>query len=77
MLRRTIAFLACLLVPSLLVAQEPKKAIEFNRDIRPILSNHCFVERCDVSRTAGCDLCLPIRVSLLGGRVARYHLCCR
>ena len=31
-----------LLTPSLLAAQEPRK-IEFNRDIRPILSNNCFV----------------------------------
>src|SRR5215813_7927901 len=40
---RMIAFVACLLIPSVLAAQEPKKTIEFNRDIRPILSNHCFV----------------------------------
>ena len=40
MLRRS--FLVVLLSPSLLAAQEPRK-IEFNRDIRPILSNHCFV----------------------------------
>jgi Protein of unknown function (DUF1553)/Protein of unknown function (DUF1549)/Planctomycete cytochrome C len=31
-----------LLAPAALAAQEPRK-IEFNRDIRPILSNNCFV----------------------------------
>ena len=40
MLRRSMLALLCL--PSLLAAQEPRK-IEFNRDIRPILSNNCFV----------------------------------
>ena len=33
---------SCLLLPAVLNAQEPRK-IEFNRDIRPILSNNCFV----------------------------------
>src|SRR5438105_10719662 len=32
----------CALLPLALDAQEPRK-IEFNRDIRPILSNNCFV----------------------------------
>src|SRR5437764_8432796 len=40
--RRWIGLACCLLVPSALAAQEPRK-IEFNRDIRPILSNNCFV----------------------------------
>src|SRR5438876_1001641 len=43
MLRLSLSFLACALLPSVLCAQEPAKKIEFNRDIRPILSNHCFV----------------------------------
>src|SRR5438128_5210784 len=33
---------SCILFPPFVAAQEPRK-IEFNRDIRPILSNHCFV----------------------------------
>ena len=39
---RWIGIVCCSLLPSVLVAQEPRK-IEFNRDIRPILSNNCFV----------------------------------
>jgi hypothetical protein len=40
---RHLAAIACgLLAASGLAAQQPKK-IEFNRDIRPILSNNCFV----------------------------------
>src|SRR5436189_504804 len=39
---RWIGFVCCSLLPPVLGAQEPRK-IEFNRDIRPILSNHCFV----------------------------------
>lgn len=37
-------YLLCivLIAPSMAAAQEPRK-IEFNRDIRPILSNNCFV----------------------------------
>jgi Protein of unknown function (DUF1553)/Protein of unknown function (DUF1549)/Planctomycete cytochrome C len=42
MSRCFIASLACILLPAVLAAQEPRK-IEFNRDIRPILSNNCFV----------------------------------
>ncbi len=42
MFRLPLPFLACALLPGILVAQPPRK-IEFNRDIRPILSNHCFV----------------------------------
>ena len=38
---RWIVCVAGCLAPSILAAQEPRK-IEFNRDIRPILSNHCF-----------------------------------
>ena len=37
-----IAYVCCFLVPPALAAQESRK-IEFNRDIRPILSNNCFV----------------------------------
>ncbi len=39
---RCIGVICCILLPTVLVAQEPRK-IEFNRDIRPILSNNCFV----------------------------------
>src|ERR1700686_2050467 len=39
---RWIVCVPCFLVPSVLAAQEPRK-IEFNRDIRPILSNNCFL----------------------------------
>src|ERR1700734_622253 len=39
---RWIGCLFCLLSPALLNADEPRK-IEFNRDIRPILSDNCFV----------------------------------
>ncbi len=39
---RYIGLACCVLVPTALIAQEPRK-IEFNRDIRPILSNNCFV----------------------------------
>ncbi len=42
MSRRALLWIACVLAPSSLAAQEPRK-IEFNRDIRPILSNNCFV----------------------------------
>ena len=37
-----IGYTCCLLIPSALAAQGPRK-IEFNRDIRPILSNHCLL----------------------------------
>jgi hypothetical protein len=37
-----IGYTCCLLIPSALAAQEPRK-IEFNRDIRPILSNNCLL----------------------------------
>jgi len=37
-----LLLLGCILLSSSLHAQEPRK-IEFNRDIRPILSNNCFV----------------------------------
>src|SRR3954447_2600610 len=39
---RWIGCAFCFLITSALVAGEPRK-IQFNRDIRPILSNHCFV----------------------------------
>ncbi len=39
---RWIGCTCCFLISSALVAAEPRK-IEFNRDIRPILSNNCFV----------------------------------
>src|SRR5687767_15850843 len=39
---RWIASVCLVSIPSLLGAQETRK-IEFNRDIRPILSNNCFV----------------------------------
>src|SRR5438128_12434589 len=39
---RWIGLACCFLLPTALAAQEPRK-IEFNRDIRPILSNNCFV----------------------------------
>src|ERR1043166_123683 len=42
MIRHLPLLFACLLVPAALHAQQPRK-IEFNRDIRPILSNNCFV----------------------------------
>jgi Protein of unknown function (DUF1553)/Protein of unknown function (DUF1549)/Planctomycete cytochrome C len=45
MSRRTLQWIACVscfLFPAALAAQEPPK-VEFNRDIRPILSNNCFV----------------------------------
>ncbi len=37
-----IGYTCCLLITSALAAQEPRK-IEFNRDIRPILSNNCLL----------------------------------
>src|SRR5882672_5073364 len=37
-----IGLASCFLLPCTLAAQEPRK-VEFNRDIRPILSNNCFV----------------------------------
>jgi hypothetical protein len=37
-----IGYTCCLLIPSVLAAQEPRR-IEFNRDIRPILSNNCLL----------------------------------
>jgi hypothetical protein len=37
-----IAGIVSCLIPTMVVAQQPRK-IEFNRDIRPILSNNCFV----------------------------------
>lgn len=40
--RFAIGLLASVVLPAALLAQEERK-IEFNRDIRPILSNHCFV----------------------------------
>src|SRR3954454_24434025 len=39
---RWIGCACCFLFTSALVAGEPRK-IEFNRDVRPILSNRCFV----------------------------------
>src|SRR5205809_1024576 len=42
MSRSVLLLIGCLVIPSALAAQEPRK-IEFNRDIRPILSNNCFV----------------------------------
>ena len=41
-IRQWTVIVCCLLAPALAFAQVPRK-IEFNRDIRPILSNHCFV----------------------------------
>ncbi|MSQ95046.1 MAG: DUF1553 domain-containing protein [Gemmataceae bacterium] len=40
--QRWIGLACCFLLPYTLAAQEPRK-VEFNRDIRPILSNNCFV----------------------------------
>src|SRR6266851_4437400 len=37
-----IGYTCCLLITSALAAQEPRK-IEFNRDIRPILTNNCLL----------------------------------
>src|ERR1041385_2300477 len=39
---RVLGFACFLFIPPTLLAQSPRK-IEFNRDIRPILSNNCFV----------------------------------
>src|SRR3954463_2256859 len=39
---RWLALAVCLLFASRAIAQTPR-VIEFNRDIRPILSNNCFV----------------------------------
>ena len=44
MFRRVVRWMVsvcCFVLPSVLAADEPRK-IEFNRDIRPILSNNCF-----------------------------------
>src|SRR4051812_37129761 len=37
-----LSALASLATPSAIIADESRPAIEYNRDVRPILSEHCF-----------------------------------
>ncbi|MBI1832183.1 MAG: DUF1549 domain-containing protein, partial [Planctomycetes bacterium] len=52
---RSLACALCLLTPAALVAQ-PAKTIEFNRDIRPILSDNCYTCHGPAKSTRKVDL---------------------